>query len=124
MKKVLMVATVVVLLLPMSLFTAASAPLVPLGKISTPESAAKKLYSAWKKHDRSAARLVASNSAVNQLFKTRFTGDAPDWQFQGCEKRRGGYNCSFSYEGGGVTMRVAGGASAGYRVTSVSFIAD
>lgn len=93
-----------------------------VGKVSKPESAAKSLYSAWKRNSRSAALKVASTSAVNKMFKSRYTG--PDWEFNGCEKRASGYDCFYRYEGGGVNMRVTGGASAGYRVRSVSFIAD
>jgi hypothetical protein len=92
------------------------------GKASTPEAAAKGLYNAWKRHNRRAALRVATTAAVNKVFRTRYTG--PGWQFQGCEKRSGGYSCFYSYEGGGVTMRVGGGAAAGYRVRSVGFIAD
>lgn len=122
MKTILMLAAMT-LLIPIN--SATSAPALSSNvKTSTPEAAAKGLYAAWKKGDRPAARRVASSSAVNQLFKTRFTKGAQDWQFQGCEKRQGGYDCSYYYEGGGATMRVTGGKSAGYRVQSVKFIAD
>ena len=91
------------------------------GKTSKPEAAAKGLYNAWKRNDRRAALKVASSSAVNKVFKTRYSG--PGWEFNGCEKRAGGYDCFYRYEGGGVTMRVVKG-SAGYSVRTVSFIAD
>ena len=91
-------------------------------KVSTAEGAAKGLYNAWKRNDRRAALRVAAAAAVNKVFKTRYTG--PGWEFNGCEKQRGGYNCFYRYEGGGVNMRVTGTASAGYRVRSVSFVAD
>ncbi len=122
MKIILTIAAIMLIML-VNHSTAATA-LAPLGKISKPEVAAKRLYGAWKKSDRPAARRVASRSAVNQLFKTRFTGDAPDWQFQGCERRGSGYDCSYSYEGGAAIMRVTGSASAGFLVSSVKFIAD
>ena len=111
------------LLIPVNPSTSAIA-LVHNEKVSNPEVAAKRLYGAWKRSDRPAARRVASRSAVNKLFKTRFTEGGPDWQFQGCERHRGGYDCFYYYEGGGATMRVTGGVSAGYRVRSVKFIAD
>jgi hypothetical protein len=97
-------------------------PLLNVGKISKPDAAAKSLYNAWKSNNRRAALQVASTSAVNKIFRTRYTG--PGWEFNGCEKRAGGYDCFYRYEGGGVNMRVVGGAAAGYRVRSVSFIAD
>lgn len=111
------------LLLTISLYTSIT-ELVPAEKISTPESAARMFYGAWKRNDRQAALAVASRTAVKQLFKTRFTQGAPDWQFQGCEKRRGGYDCSYYYEGGSATMGVVGSRSTGFRVTLVKFIAD
>jgi hypothetical protein len=92
------------------------------GKISKPETAAQKLYSAWKRNKRSEALQVASSSAVNKIFKTRYTG--PDWEFNGCEKRGAGYDCFYRYEGGGVSMRVVKGKSVSYSVEWVSFIAD
>jgi hypothetical protein len=106
------------------LVTSALPTTAPLdsGKISKPETAAKRLYSAWKRHSRRAALQVASSSAVNKMFRTRYTG--PDWEFNGCEKRGAGYDCFYRYEGGGTSMRVVGGTAAGYRVQSVSFIAD
>jgi hypothetical protein len=91
-------------------------------KVSTAEGAAKGLYNAWKRNDRRAALRVATAAAVNKVFKTRYSG--PGWEFNGCEKRAGGYNCFYRYEGGGVNMRVTGTAAAGYRVRSVSFVAD
>lgn len=95
---------------------------VQKGKISSPEVAAKRLYSAWKAHSRAAARKVASPAAVNKLFKTRWSG--PGMKFMGCENRAGGYDCSYYYEGGALIMRVEGGASAGYHVESIKSIAD
>lgn len=92
------------------------------GKISNPEVAAKRLYSAWKANNRRAARKVASAAAVNQLFQKRWS--KPDMKFMGCENRAGGYDCSYYYEGGALSMRVEGGASAGYHVESIKYIAD
>jgi hypothetical protein len=42
----------------------------------------------------------------------------------GCNNRDAGFDCFYYYEGGGLNMRVEGGASAGYRVKSIYFIAD
>jgi len=119
MKKIFVVASLLLLV-----FVAAAAPntLLIAGKASNPEAAARGLYSAWKRHNRPAALRVASRSAVNKVFKTRWTG--PDWEFNGCERRGSGYDCFYRYEGGGVNMRVTGGPRAGYRVQTVGFIAD
>ncbi len=120
MKRILAIAAILLL----SSVSSALPSITPLhgGKISKPEMAAKKLYGAWKRHNRRAARQVASSAAVRKIFRSRYTG--PDWEFNGCEKRGGGYDCFYRYEGGGVNMRVVGGAAASYRVQSVSFIAD
>lgn len=99
-----------------------AAAALTVGKVSSPEAAAKRLYSAWKAHSRTAARKVASTAAVNKLFQRRWTG--PDLKFMGCEKRDGAYDCSYYYEGGALVMRVKGSASAGYIVNSVRSIAD
>ncbi len=120
MKRILAIAAILLL----SSVSSALPTTTPLhrSKISKPEIAAKKLYSAWKRNKRREALQVASSSAVNKIFKSRYTG--PDWEFNGCEKRGAGYDCFYRYEGGGVSMRVVAGAAASYRVQSVSFIAD
>lgn len=91
-------------------------------RITAPQVAAQRLYLAWKGGNRPAALVVATPAAVNRLFSRPFTG--PDLQFQGCTNRNAGFDCAYSYEGGGLIMRVTGGASAGYRVESVRFVAD
>ena len=93
-------------------------------KFSKPEAAAQKLYSAYKSCNRAAALKAASSRAVRKLFGQRCQPGDPKWQFMGCEKTGSSHLCSYYYEGGAVSMRVAGGKSVGYRVTSVSFIAD
>lgn len=120
MKRVLAIAAI--LLLTSISFALPSTKPLTAGKISKPETAAQKLYSAWKRNKRSEALQVASSSAVNKMFKSRYTG--PDWEFNGCEKQGAGYTCFYRYEGGGVSMRVVKGKGASYRVQSVSFIAD
>jgi len=92
------------------------------GGISDPAVAAKQLYSAWKAGDRVNARKSSSETALNQLFKQPWS--APDLKFTGCENHAGGYDCFYRYEGGGLMMRVEGGASAGYWVQSINFVAD
>ena len=120
MKKILAIAAISLLITVTP--AVSTAMLSGGGKVSKPEAAAKGLYNAWKRNNRRAALQVATQSAVNKVFRTRYSG--PGWEFNGCEKRAGGYDCFYRYEGGGVNMRVVGGAAAGYRVRSVSFIAD
>lgn len=95
----------------------------PPGKISDPAVAAKRLYAAWQKHDRKAARAVASSAAVSKLFSARFHTLA----FQGCERGDEGFQCVYHDAKEGlydVAFTVEGGASAGYGVTSVSFSSE
>lgn len=93
-------------------------------KITKPETAAQRLYSAYKSCNRAAALKAGSSRAVSKLFGKNCKPGDPKWQFMGCEKTGTTHLCSYYYEGGGVSMRVAGSASAGYTVRSVSFIAD
>jgi hypothetical protein len=120
LKKILIIAALSLLLTHTPAIS--STALYAAGKASRPEAAAQGLYNAWKRNSRRAALQVATQSAVNKVFKTRYTG--PGWQFQGCEKKGAGYNCFYYYEGGGVNMRVTGSSRAGYRVSTVSFVAD
>jgi hypothetical protein len=120
LKKILIIAAISLLITGTSGMS--STALLTAGKVSKPEGAAQGLYNAWKRNSRKAALRVASQSAVNKVFRTKYTG--PGWQFNGCEKRGSGYNCSYYYEGGGVNMRVTGSSRSGYRVNSVSFVAD
>jgi hypothetical protein len=90
------------------------------GGTSDPEIAAQQLYHAWKSGDRAAARQSASQAAVTNLLKQPW--HHPDWQFTGCENHTGGYDCFFYAQGNGLTMRVTGGASAGYWVESINFL--
>jgi membrane protein involved in colicin uptake len=91
-------------------------------KVSKPEDAAKGLFEAWKTKDRTAASKFAADSAIKSLFSE---GGPEGLQFQGCNKSdAGGYECAYSYEGGGLIMHVAGSESDGYKVVTTGFIAD
>jgi hypothetical protein len=90
--------------------------------ISDPTVAAEGLFDAWTRNDRIAAGLYASQAAVDTLFMTPFSPPAPT--FQGCNPSGAEVLCSYTYEGGAISMSVIGNASAGYRVNSVGFIAD
>lgn len=95
----------------------------PTFRATSPEQAATLLYAAWKASDRSAAGRVASPAAVDELFARPWTG--PDLQFMGCSNESTGtYLCSWYYEGGAMQMTVQGGASAGWFVENIGFIAD
>jgi hypothetical protein len=90
-------------------------------KVSTPEDAAQGLFDAWKSRNREAAAKFATDAAITMLY---MEGDHVGLLFQGCEKQRGDYNCSYYYEGGGLIMLVRGNALDGYKVEETSFIAD
>jgi len=90
--------------------------------IGDPAVAAEGLFDAWTRNDRIAAGLYASQAAVDTLFMTPFSPPAPT--FQGCNPSGAEVLCSYTYEGGAISMSVIGSASAGYRVNSVGFIAD
>jgi hypothetical protein len=91
-------------------------------KATTAESASSQLFDAWKAGDKTKAKQVADDAAVNELFSHPYTGPSPT--FEGCEAGSGKTVCSYSYEGGGMFFTVEGSAAAGYRVTSVDYIAD
>lgn len=91
-------------------------------KASRPEDAAEGLFNAWKAKDRAAASKYASDTAIKTLFDE---GSAEGLEFQGCYESDGDYyNCAYNYEGGSVSMMVAGSDAGGYKVTEVNFIAD
>jgi hypothetical protein len=91
-------------------------------KVSKPEDAAQGLFNAWKTKDRTAAAKFATSEAIAMLYSE---GGPEGLQFQGCEKgEAGGYDCGYSYEGGGLIMHVTGSDADGYKVISTGFIAD
>jgi hypothetical protein len=87
----------------------------------TPEATAQVLYTAWKEGDRVTASRVASDEAVDELFSHPYTG--PDLTFQGCDPTPTGADCFWSYEGGGMTMRVLK-QSGEYKVNAIEYVAD
>jgi hypothetical protein len=99
-----------------------SSPTAAGVKATTAESASSQLFDAWKAGDKTKAKQVAGDAAVNELFSHPYTGPSPT--FEGCEAGSGKTVCSYSYEGGGMFFTVEGSAAAGYRVTSVDYIAD
>jgi hypothetical protein len=91
-------------------------------KLTSPEQAAAHLFLAWKDGDKNEAKQFATDAAVNELFKQKYTGPEPS--FQGCDQQGNQFNCVYRYEGGAMIFRVEGSAAAGYRVTSYESIPD
>lgn len=96
-----------------------AAPTASPIKISDPALAARYLYLTWKAGDRAAALLNADADAVKQLFAQPWT--SPDLQFQTCTAQGSGFDCTYYSAAAGLTMRVAGNPSNGYRVTTVQW---
>lgn len=84
--------------------TVTSRPVTTVGV--SPESAAKSLYDAWTRGDRSAAARVAQPTAVTALFgRTWQAGDG--WAFSECTGAAGSTICTWARPGGQqVLLRV------------------
>lgn len=90
---------------------------------TTPEDAAQTVVSAWEANDKPAAARCANQSALDELFKA--SGVGASWMFQGCGGPDPGVpTCQFSYEGGAANFAMAGTDAAGWKVDTVSYIAD
>jgi hypothetical protein len=90
---------------------------------TTPEDAAKSLFSGWLAGDQGAAKRCATDGAVAALFKT--SGAGAQWTFQGCDSSDpAAPACSYSYEGGAAIFTENGSEAAGWRVVDVSYVAD
>ena len=120
MKTMKIVGVFVLSLLLMPLF---QAPLIGRDGLSkNPDTIAKELLQAYKTCNRTAASKYASPAAVRKLFKNCKPGGVKV-EFMGCDKQGKSYLCSYYYEGGAINLRVVKYGK-GYRVTSVSYIAD
>lgn len=116
-------ALAALLLLSTPMFGAAKKPNDSYHKITSPEVAARRLYEAWKKHDRKEAKVVATNEAVLKLFETNFR----PMKLKGCEHVDEGFQCIYHdavEDLFDISFNVEGGTSAGYNVTSVSFSSE
>ena len=92
---------------------------------TTAEAAAKGLVDRWSIDDKAGAAAFATPEVIAELFKN--SGKGNTWMFQGCDGVAGGAGCSFSYEGGGVTMHVRDNGvvnGTGFTVDSISYTAD
>jgi hypothetical protein len=91
------------------------------GRISDPAKAAAHLFDAWQAVDHERALEFASAAAVRTLFAI---DPYPRPRFGGCQPRDLGFDCRYGYPNANgillLDLRVTGGASAGYRVVSVT----
>lgn len=82
------------------------------------EGAAKSLYEAWTKGDRTAAARVAEPAAVTALFARAWQA-ADGWAFSECNGAAGSLICTWSRPGGQqLMMRVLNAVA---RVSEVRF---
>jgi hypothetical protein len=96
----------------------------PNGPVTTPEGAAKGLFSAWQRGDRNDASHYARQRAIDALFAHPNTGDVT-YANQGCSPEGGQFLCSWTYPGGAMQMTVEGVlGNSGYVVDNVTYIAD
>jgi hypothetical protein len=104
--------------------TATPPPEAPTGA-ATAEAAAKGLVDRWSVDDKAGAAAFATPEVIAELFTNSGAGNT--WMYQGCDGVAGGAGCSFSYEGGGVTMHVRDNGvvnGTGFTVDSISYTAD
>ena len=89
-------------------------------RISDPVAAARWLYDSWRASDRRRALRFASSAAVDAMFAV---SPGRSLRYSHCNLRQAGFDCVFAFAtptpSPDAVMRVEGGASAGYRVTSV-----
>jgi hypothetical protein len=89
-------------------------------RISDPVAAARWLYDSWRAGDRRRALRFAGSTAVDAMFAV---SPSRSLRYSHCNYRLAGYDCIFAFAtptpSPDAVMRVEGGASAGYRVTSV-----
>ena len=93
-------------------------------RLATPEAAADHLMNAWAAADRRTALRSATEAAVDLLLRGQHGGLAA----AGCTPDPvlgpGNFSCSWTYEGGAVTLAVRGDALTGYYVESAEFVVD
>jgi hypothetical protein len=103
--------------------TAATTPVTVGIVCTTPEDAAQSVVSAWEASDRAAAARCASQAALDNLFKA--SGAGATWTFQQCGGPDPGVpTCQFSYEGGAANFMMTGTEASGWKVDSITYVAD
>jgi hypothetical protein len=93
-------------------------------RLGTAELAADHLFDAWGANDRAKALRNATQAAVDLLLR----GERGALAFAGCSADpvlgEGHFVCSYTFEGGAVSLQTRGDAVDGFYVESASFIAD
>lgn len=92
---------------------------------NNPDPVAMVFYDAWTLGDRGCAEEVATDDAVETLF--RASGAGASWTFQGCDTvddPEPHTECIWSYEGGASFFTMEFEQPDGWRVTAVDFVAD
>ena len=93
-------------------------------RLGSPVLASAHLYDAWGADDRRTALKNATQAAVDLLLR----GSRGTLTTMGCSPDEtlgaGHFVCSYTYEGGAVSLQVVGNAADGYYVESASFIVD
>lgn len=93
-------------------------------RVGSPELAASHLNDAWGANDRATALRNATQAAVDLLLR----GSRGTLAFAGCspdpELGPGHFLCSYTFEGGAVSLDTRGNPTDGFYVESASFIAD
>jgi len=98
-------------------------PSVTIGIIcTTPEDASMSFVESWIAGDQAAAGRCASDGAVTTLFE--HSGAGAQYTFQGCSGDPASPTCSYTYEGGALNLAVTGSDAAGWKVQSLSALAD
>jgi hypothetical protein len=85
-------------------------------KFTTPEAAAKHLYSAWEANDKTAAAQSAAPEVISLMFSQTWT--AGKYTFGGCSTDT---ECDYNYADGAIQMIITGSAKSGYTVVSITF---
>jgi hypothetical protein len=110
--------------LPPATTATTETPSVTVGIIcTTPEEASKSFVESWIADDQVAAARCATDTAVTKIFE--HSGAGAEYTFQGCFGDDPGLpTCSYTYEGGAVNLALAGTEAAGWKVQSLSYVAD
>ncbi len=87
-----------------------------------PDGTAQVVYEAYTLDDRACAGNLMTADAIDQLFD--IPGAGGGWTFMGCEAMEDQTHCSFRFEGGSTTFRMAYGDDEGWTVYEVFQTAD
>jgi len=103
--------------------TITQSPPVTIGIIcTTAEEASMSFIDSWIAGDQAAAARCATGTAVTTIFES--SGAGAQYTFQGCFGDPGVPDCAYTYEGGAVHLAVSGTEATGWKVQSVSYVAD